>query len=115
MEVEICYHGFCASLPQTKHSFNAICVTFDRLTKSAHLLVVKTTNSMKKLVEFYIWEIVQLHGILISVISDWDPYSTFRYWVSFQESFGASLSFSMIFYSRTDGQIEKSFKLLRTC
>ena len=45
----------------------------DRLTKSAHFLPVRTDYSLDKLAELYIKEIVRLHGIPISIISDRDP------------------------------------------
>lgn len=42
----------------------------DRMNKSAHFLSVKTTNSAEDYVKFYIQEIVRLHGVLVSIISD---------------------------------------------
>ena len=45
----------------------------DQLTKSAHFLPVRTDYSLDKLAELYIMEIVQLHGIPVSIISDRDP------------------------------------------
>ena len=51
----------------------------DRLTKSAHFLPVRTDYSLDKLAELYIKEIVRLHGIPISIISDRDPRFTSRF------------------------------------
>ena len=51
----------------------------DRLTKSAHFLPVRTDYSLDKLVELYIKEIVWLHEILVSVISDRDSRFTSRF------------------------------------
>ena len=42
----------------------------DRLTKSSHFLPARTDDSLDKLAELYIKEIVRLHGIPISIISD---------------------------------------------
>ena len=50
-----------------------------RLTKLAHFLPVRTDYSLDKLVELYIKEIVRLHGIPISIISDRDPRFTSRF------------------------------------
>ncbi|XP_075521392.1 uncharacterized protein LOC142554614 [Primulina tabacum] len=44
-----------------------------RLTKSAHFLPVKTTFTMNQYAEVYVAEIVRLHGISVSVVSDRDP------------------------------------------
>ena len=49
---------------------DSVWVMVDRLTKSAHFLLVRTNYSLDKLEELYISEIVQLHGIPISIISD---------------------------------------------
>ena len=51
----------------------------DRLTKSAHFLPVRTDYSLDKLADLYIKEIVRLHGIPISIISDRDPRFTSRF------------------------------------
>ena len=52
----------------------------DRMTKLAHFLLVRTDYSLDKLAELYIKEIVRLHGIQVSIISDKDPRFTSRFW-----------------------------------
>ena len=42
----------------------------DRMTKSAHFLLVKTTYSGKDYAKLYLQEVVRLHGVPISIISD---------------------------------------------
>ena len=66
----------------------------DRLTKSAHFLPVRADYALDKLVELYIREIVWLHGIPISIISDRDPRFTSRFWGKLQEALGTRLNFS---------------------
>ncbi len=66
------------SLTQKKH--DALWVIMDRLTKSAHFLLVRADYSLEKLAELYISEIVRLHEILLSIISDRDPRFTSRFW-----------------------------------
>ncbi|XP_070031999.1 uncharacterized protein [Nicotiana tomentosiformis] len=41
-----------------------------RLTKSAHFIQVVTTYSSERLAQIYIQEIVRLHGVPVSIISD---------------------------------------------
>jgi len=50
-----------------------------RLTKSAHFIPVQMDYSLQKLVKLYISEIVRLHGVPISIISDMDPLFTSRF------------------------------------
>ena len=63
---------FVVGLPKTREGHDAIWVIVDRLTKSAHLLPVRTTYIMDKYAELYIKEIVRLHGVPSSIISDRD-------------------------------------------
>nr|GEV61790.1 putative reverse transcriptase domain-containing protein [Tanacetum cinerariifolium] len=65
-------------------------VIVDRLTKSAHFLPVKTTESMEKLTQLYLKEIVCQHGVPISIILDRDSKFTSRFWRSLQEALGTS-------------------------
>ncbi|XP_075492386.1 uncharacterized protein LOC142530436 [Primulina tabacum] len=53
---------FVMGLPRTTKGYNSIWVIVDRLTKSAHFLPVKTTFTMNHYAEFYVAEIVRLHG-----------------------------------------------------
>ena len=52
----------------------------DRLTKSAHFLAMKTTDSMNSLAKLYIQEIVRLHGIPLSIMSGKNPKFTSQFW-----------------------------------
>ena len=70
---------FVVELPLTGRKHDSVWVVVDRLTKSAHFLLVRTDYSLDKLAELYISEIVWLHGIPISIISDRDPRFTSRF------------------------------------
>ena len=71
---------FIVGLPLTRRKHDSVWVVVDRLTKSAHFLPVRTDYSLDKLAELYIKEIVWLHGILISIISDRDSSFSSRFW-----------------------------------
>ena len=60
---------FVVELPLIGKKHDSVWVVADRLTKSAHLLPMRTDYSLDKLAELHIREIVQLHGIPISIIS----------------------------------------------
>ena len=79
---------FVVRLPQTLRGLNAIWVIVDRLTKSAHFLPIKTIYSLDQLAQLYINEIVRLHGVPVSIVSDRDPRFTSMLWKSFAWSFG---------------------------
>ena len=89
---------FVVGLPLTRRKQDLIWVVVDQLMKSAHFLLVRTDYSLDKLVELYIEEIVRLHGIPMSIISDRDPRFTSRFWVKLQEALGTRLNFSKAFH-----------------
>ena len=70
---------FVVGLPSTGRKHDSVLVVVDRLTKSAHFLPVRTNYSLDKLAELYIKEIVWLHEIHVSIISDRDPRFTSRF------------------------------------
>ncbi|KAL0325067.1 UNVERIFIED_CONTAM: Transposon Tf2-11 polyprotein [Sesamum radiatum] len=78
---------FIVGLPRTFRKHDAIWVVMDRLTKSAHFLSIRQNDSLDKLVELYISEIVRLHGIPTSIVSDRDPRFTYHFWGSLQRAF----------------------------
>ncbi|CAJ2672989.1 unnamed protein product [Trifolium pratense] len=72
-----------------------------------------------KLAEIYVEQIVRLHGIPTSIISDRDPRFTSRFWESLQEALGTKLRLSSAYHPQTDGQSERTIQsledLLRAC
>ena len=61
---------FVVGLSHTRAGYDAIWVIVDRLTKSAHFLPIRNNFSLDKLAKLYISEIVKLHGIPVSIVSD---------------------------------------------
>ena len=103
---------FVVGLPRTQQGHNAVWVIVDRLTKSAHFLPVKVSYSLDKLTEIYIREVVRLHGVPFSIVSDRDPRFTSRFWPSLQYALGTKLRFSTAFHPQTDGQSERTIQTL---
>jgi hypothetical protein len=69
---------FESGLPKGKKKNDAIWVIVDRLKKSTLFLPVKRIKMIDKLARIYINEVIQLHGILISIVSYQDPRFTTR-------------------------------------
>ena len=74
---------FVVGLPATQKGYNGVWVVVDRLTKTAHFLPFCTRWSVGKLARYYIREVVRLHGVPASIVSDRDPKFTFCFWNSF--------------------------------
>jgi hypothetical protein len=64
---------FVSGLPKSKKGNDAVWVIVDRLTKSALFLPMKMTDSVDKLAKLYVSEVVRLHGVPVSIVSDRDP------------------------------------------
>ncbi|KAL0368037.1 UNVERIFIED_CONTAM: Transposon Ty3-I Gag-Pol polyprotein [Sesamum calycinum] len=103
---------FVVGLPCTLRKHDAIYVIVDRLTKSAHFLPIRLGDSLDKLAELYVSEIVRLHGVPVSIVSDRDPRFTSRFLGSLQGVLGTKLHFSTAFHPQTDGQSERTIQTL---
>ena len=103
---------FVTHLPWTPQGHDAVWVIVDRLMKSAHFLVVRMTFTLERFYRLYIPEIVQLHGVLVSIVSDRDPRFTAHFWKSFQKVMGTQLTMSTAFHPQTDGQSERTIHVL---
>ena len=99
-------------LPKSSKGFDSIWVVVDRLTKSTHLLPVRMTYTTDNYARLYIDEIIRLHGVPVSIVSDRDPKFTSRFWHSLQASLGTCLKFSTTFHPQTDGQSERTIHTL---
>ncbi|KAJ8749322.1 hypothetical protein K2173_018805 [Erythroxylum novogranatense] len=110
---------FVMGLPRTPRQHDAIWDIVDRLTKSAHFLPVRESNTLDQLAQKYVAEIVRLHGIPLSIVSDRDPRFTSRFWKSLQTAMDTRLNFSTTFHPQTDGQSERTIKtvedMLQAC
>ena len=63
---------FMIGLPKTHQGQAGVWVVVDRLTKSTHFLAIRTTDSILTLSKVYVREIVRLHGVPRSIVSNRD-------------------------------------------
>ncbi|GJT57121.1 reverse transcriptase domain-containing protein [Tanacetum coccineum] len=79
---------FVTKLPKTTSGQDTIWVYVDRLTKSAHFLQMKETDTIGKLTRQYLKEVVSRHGVPVSIISNRDSKFTSHFWKSLNEALG---------------------------
>ncbi|GMI80799.1 hypothetical protein HRI_001749200 [Hibiscus trionum] len=103
---------FVSGLPLSPSKKNSVWVIVDRFTKCAHFLVVNTTDSLDKLANLYIREIVRLHGVPKSIVSDRDLRFTARFWSCLHSALGSHLHFSTSYHPQSDGQSERVIQVL---
>ena len=94
---------FVTHLPWTPQGHDAVWAIVDRLTKSAHFLTLRMTFTLERFCLLYIRDIVRLHGVPVSIVSDRDPSFTAHFWKSFQKAMGIRLTMSTTFHPHTDG------------
>jgi hypothetical protein len=82
---------FIVGLPNTSQKHDSIWVIIDRLTKTAHFLPMHTTYSAKKYAEVYLNQIVRLHGVPKTIISDRGAQFIARFWEQLQYALGTKL------------------------
>ncbi|GJZ76716.1 putative reverse transcriptase domain-containing protein [Tanacetum coccineum] len=80
---------------------------------------MKKMNSMEKLTQLYLKEIVYRHGVPVSIISDRDSHFMSNFWKSLQKTLGTDLDMSTAYHPQTDGQRERTIQtledMLRAC
>ncbi|GKC23669.1 reverse transcriptase domain-containing protein [Tanacetum coccineum] len=103
---------FFTKLPKTSSGHDTIWVIVDRLTKSAHFLQMKKTDSMDRLMRLYLKEVVSRNGVPVFIISDRDGRFTSHFWQSLQKALGIRLDLSTAYHPQTDGQSEKTIQTL---
>ncbi|WMV46380.1 hypothetical protein MTR67_039765 [Solanum verrucosum] len=103
---------FVVGFPRTLGKFDAIWVIVDRLTKSAHFVPAQTTYNLEKLAKINIREIVRLHGVPISIISDLGTQLTSHFWWSMQKELGNRVDLSTTFHPQTEPDMRSRYPQL---
>ncbi|KAJ4973220.1 hypothetical protein NE237_006394 [Protea cynaroides] len=94
---------FVTGLPLTPRVVDAVWVIVDRLTKTARFIPIRPQYTLERLAKLYVDNIVRLHGVLESIVSDRDPRFTSKFWEGLQKAMGTTLKFSTAFHRQTNG------------
>jgi hypothetical protein len=70
------------------HRHNSILVIVDKLTKSAHFILVRDTYDVTIVARMFISEVFCLHGLPKKIISNRDSQFTSSFWTSLQLALG---------------------------
>jgi len=103
---------FIVGLPTTKKGCDSIWVIVDRLTKSAHFIPVKSTYHPHNYAKIYFQQVVRLHGVPKSIVSDRGPQFTARFWECLHQNLGTHLIRSSAYHPQTSGQTERVNQIL---
>ena len=97
---------FTVGLPPIQKNFNSIWGIVDRLTKSAHFIPVRTNYRPSDYAELYFNQIVRLHGVPRTIVSDRGPQFTARFWEHLHKMIGTNLVRSSAYHPQTSRQME---------
>ena len=100
------------ALPRSRSGNDAIVVFVDKLVKLNHYVACKTTVSAPELATIFIREVVRLHGVPESILSDRDPRFTANFWRAFWSQLGTTLTMSTAYHPQSDGQTERANRTL---
>jgi len=77
------------------------------MTSRVHLIPVNVNITASQLSWLYVKEIVRLHGLPKSIVSDCDPKFTSKWWQEVHRLLGTKLLMSTAYHPQTDGATKR--------
>jgi hypothetical protein len=97
---------FVVGLPECE-GFDAVWVVVDRLLKMRRFIPYHTTIDVVGLAKLFLREVVRLHGLPRTIVSDRGPQFASTFWGQICSRLGMDRRMSTAFHAQTDGQTER--------
>ena len=103
-----CVHlDWITGFEKSPEGYDAILVFIDSLTGMVHLQPCKKTDTAKDTARHFVHNIVRLHGMPVSVVSDRDVRLRAHFWRALQQRLGTELRFTTAHTPNSNGKVER--------
>ena len=103
---------FITGLPCSSTGHDSVLVVIDRLSKLVHLVPTTTTVTAAEVAKLFVQNVIRLHGVPKSIVSDRDKNFTSIFWQTVCEMLQMDRRMSTAFHPQTDGQTERVNRVL---
>ncbi|RLN33026.1 putative retroelement [Panicum miliaceum] len=102
---------FVEALPRVRGK-SVILTVVDRFSKYCHFIPLAHPYSAESVAQAFFTDIVRLHGIPQSMVSDRDPVFTSTFWRELMRLMGTKLHMTTAFHPQSDGQSEAANRVI---
>jgi transposase InsO family protein len=102
---------FVEALPNV-HGKSVLLTVVDRFSKYCHFIPLAHPYTAESVAQAFFTDIVRLHGVPQSIVSDRDAVFTSAFWSELMRLLGTKLLMSSAFHPQTDGQTEAANRVI---
>src|SRR3984957_9564137 len=100
---------FMGPFPESD-GYNYLMIVICRLTSMVHLIPTHTTATVSDITWLWLTEVIRLHGLHKSIVSDRDSKFISKFWSELHKLLGVKLLKSTAYHPQTDGMSERAMR-----